>query len=174
MTAALEGGDVSSTPRPHLTPWKNPVPNLQEAGWAPGPIWTGRISRPHWDSIPDHPACSQLPYRLSCPALKKYTVYIWHIVNWASVWYSTSECRSCPTAVCDYVCHRILSIAPTLTFWHDVKDILDMWTDWQTWFLYIPYILISTERSKTCVMVSTDQPVSTSNSFPSNMICCLT
>jgi len=31
----------SSTPRPHFTPGKDPVPILQEAGWAPGPVWTG-------------------------------------------------------------------------------------------------------------------------------------
>ena len=41
---------VSSTPRPHFTPGKDPVPILQEAGWAPGPIRTGRKSRPHRDS----------------------------------------------------------------------------------------------------------------------------
>jgi hypothetical protein len=50
---------VSSTPRPHFTPGKDPVPILQEAGWAPGPVWTGGKSRPHWDSIPYHPARSQ-------------------------------------------------------------------------------------------------------------------
>jgi len=37
---------VSSTPRPHFTPRKDPVPILQEAGWAPGPVWTGGKSRP--------------------------------------------------------------------------------------------------------------------------------
>ena len=37
MTAALEGGwVVSSTPRPHFTPGRDPVPIVQEAGWAPG------------------------------------------------------------------------------------------------------------------------------------------
>jgi len=35
------GWVVSSTPRPHFTPGKDPVPNLQKAGWAPGPVWTG-------------------------------------------------------------------------------------------------------------------------------------
>ena len=44
---------VSSTPRPHFTPGKDPVLIVQEAGWAPGPVWTGGKSRPHWDSIPD-------------------------------------------------------------------------------------------------------------------------
>ena len=32
---------VSSTPRPHFTPGKDPVPILQDAWWAPGPVWTG-------------------------------------------------------------------------------------------------------------------------------------
>jgi len=31
---------VSSTPRLHFTPGKDPVPILQEVGWAPGPVWT--------------------------------------------------------------------------------------------------------------------------------------
>ena len=59
---------VSSTPRQHFTPGKDPVPILQEAGWTPGPIWTGGKSRPHRDSIPDRPAHSQSLYRLSHPA----------------------------------------------------------------------------------------------------------
>ena len=55
----------NATPRPHFTPGKEPVAIVQEAEWAPGPIWTGGKSRPHRDSIPDRPACSQLLYRLS-------------------------------------------------------------------------------------------------------------
>jgi len=58
---------VSSTPRSHFTPGKNPVPTLQAVGWAPGPMWTGGKSRPHRDSIPDRPARSQSLYRLSYP-----------------------------------------------------------------------------------------------------------
>jgi hypothetical protein len=68
------GWVVTSTPRPHFTPGKDPAPILQEAGWAPGPVWTGRKSRPHRDSIPDHPACSQLLYRLSYLAHTKTVV----------------------------------------------------------------------------------------------------
>jgi len=56
---------VSSTPRPHFTPGKDPVPILQEAGWAPWPVWTGGKFRHHRDSIPDRPARSQSLYRLS-------------------------------------------------------------------------------------------------------------
>jgi len=62
------GWVVSSTARLHFTPGKDPVPIVQEAGWAPGPVWTGEISRPHRDSIPDRPARSQSLYRLSYPA----------------------------------------------------------------------------------------------------------
>jgi len=58
------GWVVSSRPRPHFTPAKDPVPILQEAGWAPGPVWTGGKSRPHRDSIPGRPACSQSLYWL--------------------------------------------------------------------------------------------------------------
>ena len=53
------GWVVSSTPRPHFTLGKDPVPIVQEAGLAPGPVWTGGKYRPHRDSIPDHPARSQ-------------------------------------------------------------------------------------------------------------------
>jgi len=68
------GRMVSSTPRPHLTPGKDPVPILQGAGWAPGPVWTGGKSRPHRDSIPDCPARSQSLYRLSYPAQQPHLV----------------------------------------------------------------------------------------------------
>jgi hypothetical protein len=40
VTSALEGGGWSA-PRPgRYTPGKDPVPIVQEAGWAPGPVWT--------------------------------------------------------------------------------------------------------------------------------------
>ena len=68
---------VSSTPRPHFTPGKDPVPIAQEAGWAPGPVWPGGNSRPHRDSIPDRPARSQSLYRLSYPAAH----YPWIVLN---------------------------------------------------------------------------------------------
>ena len=42
-----------------LHPGKDPVPVLQEAGWTPELVWTGGISRPNRDSIPDRPARSK-------------------------------------------------------------------------------------------------------------------
>ena len=42
MTTALEGGEGSaSRPGRFLPPGKNPVPIEQEAGLAPGSVWTG-------------------------------------------------------------------------------------------------------------------------------------
>ena len=35
------GWGVSVMPWPLFTPGKKPVPIVQEAGWAPGPVWTG-------------------------------------------------------------------------------------------------------------------------------------
>ena len=64
---------VSSTPRPHFTPGKDPVPILQEAGGAPGPVWTGGKSRTHRDSIPDRPARSSvaIPTELPGPQISR-------------------------------------------------------------------------------------------------------
>ena len=62
------GWVISSTPRLHFTPGKDPVPILQEARWDPGPVWTGGKSCPYRDSTPDLPSRSQLPYRLSYTA----------------------------------------------------------------------------------------------------------
>ena len=72
---------VSSTPRPHFTPGKDTVPILQEAGWAPGPVWTGGKSRPHRDSIPDRSARSQSLYRLSYPADIYIYIYIYIYIH---------------------------------------------------------------------------------------------
>jgi len=64
---------VSSTPRPHFTPGKDPVPILREAGWAPGSVWTDGKSRPHRNSNSDCPARSQSLYWLTYPV---------HRYNW--------------------------------------------------------------------------------------------
>ena len=65
-TSALDG-DEWSTPRPgRFTPGKEPVPIVQEAGWAPGPVWTGAENlAPTVIRSPDRPARSEPLYRLS-------------------------------------------------------------------------------------------------------------
>jgi hypothetical protein len=69
MTAALEGGEWSAARPGRFTPGIDPVPVLQEAGWAPGPVWRGGKSPPHRDSIPDRPARSSvtIPTELQVP-----------------------------------------------------------------------------------------------------------
>ena len=72
---------VSSTPRPHFTPGKDQVPILQEAGWAPGQVWTGVKSPPHRDSIPDSPARSQSLYRLNYYTIRRRKILRYFSVN---------------------------------------------------------------------------------------------
>ena len=70
---------VSITPRLLFTPGKYPVPIVQEAGWAPGPVWTGAENlAPTGIRSPDRPARSQSLYRLSYPA--HYVLYRQHIL----------------------------------------------------------------------------------------------
>ena len=91
MTAALEGGEWSaarpgrtlppgktryqSTARPHFSPGKDPVPILQEAVCAPGPVWTGGKSRPRRDSVPDLPTRSSVAMPTELPGPRK--LYVW-------------------------------------------------------------------------------------------------
>jgi hypothetical protein len=66
---ARRGLGVSVTPRPKFTPRKDPVPIVQEVGWASGPVWTGAENLASTViRSPDHPARSQSLYRLSYPA----------------------------------------------------------------------------------------------------------
>ena len=87
------GWVVSSTPRPHFTLGKDPVPIAQEAGRAPGPVWTDGKSRPHRDSIPDRPSRSsvaiptELPVHVSRQGnydSVKLSIFSWKFVlfNW--------------------------------------------------------------------------------------------
>ena len=41
MTSALDGGGCQRHAPAAFTPGKNPVPIVQEAGWAPGLVWMG-------------------------------------------------------------------------------------------------------------------------------------
>ena len=70
------GWGVSVTPRPHFTPEKDPAPIVQEAGWAPGPVWTGAENLTHTGiRSPDRPARSQSLYRL------RYSAHIFWVVG---------------------------------------------------------------------------------------------
>jgi hypothetical protein len=66
------GWGVSVTPQPLFTPGKDPVPIVQEAGWGPGPVWTGAGNlAPTGIRSPDRPARSQSLYRLRYPELNR-------------------------------------------------------------------------------------------------------
>ena len=67
-TSALDRGGWS-TPLPgHFTPGKDSVLIVQEAGWAPGPVWTGAENlAPTGIRSLDRPARSESLYRLSYP-----------------------------------------------------------------------------------------------------------
>ena len=56
-------------PLPLFSPGKDPVPIVQEAGWATGPVWTGTENlAPTGIRSPDRLARSQSLYRLRYPA----------------------------------------------------------------------------------------------------------
>ena len=59
---------VRTTPRPLYSQNKDPVPIVHEAGWAPGPVWTGAENPPRTGiETQDRPARSESQYRPSCP-----------------------------------------------------------------------------------------------------------
>ena len=56
-------------PQPLFTPGKVPVPTVQEAGWAPGPVQTGAENlAPTGIRSPDRPARNPSLYGLRYPA----------------------------------------------------------------------------------------------------------
>jgi len=67
--------------QPHVsaasTPGKDTASIVQEAGWAPGPVWTGGKYRPYRDSIPDRPARSSvaIPTELPGPLILYYNAF---------------------------------------------------------------------------------------------------
>jgi hypothetical protein len=64
-TSALEGGRSATRPG-CFTPGKDPVPIVQEAGWAAGPVWTcAKNLAPTGIQSLDRPARSQSLYELN-------------------------------------------------------------------------------------------------------------
>jgi hypothetical protein len=58
-------GLVNANPRRFTPSKRNPVPIVQEAGWAPGPVWTGEENVfPIEFQSPDHPVHTDSLYRL--------------------------------------------------------------------------------------------------------------
>ena len=68
LTSALDRGGWSTPHTGRFTPGKDSVPIVQEAGWAPEPVWTGgEYLAPTGIRSPDLPARSESLYRLSYP-----------------------------------------------------------------------------------------------------------
>ena len=57
-------------------PGKDPIPIVQEAGWASGPVWTNaeNLVPPTGIRSPDRPARSESLYRLSYPGRHLFQV----------------------------------------------------------------------------------------------------
>ena len=88
LTSALDGGGWS-TPRPgRFTPGKDPVPIVQEAGWAPGSVWAGAENLASTGiRSPDRPARSESLYRLGYPGRLSYS----KVVDYWQVRYNLSH-----------------------------------------------------------------------------------
>ena len=68
LTSALDVGGCSTPHSGRFTPGIDAAFIVQEAGWAPGPVWTGAENlAPSGIRSPDRPARSELLYRLSYP-----------------------------------------------------------------------------------------------------------
>jgi len=73
----IRGWGVSVTLRPLFTSGEDPVPIVQEDGWAPGPVWTGAENLACTGiRSPGLQARSQSLYRLSYPAHKLVVDYV--------------------------------------------------------------------------------------------------
>jgi hypothetical protein len=60
MPTALDGGERSASRPGRYTPGEDPEPIVQDAGWAPGPVWTGAENlAPTGIRSPDRSALSQ-------------------------------------------------------------------------------------------------------------------
>jgi len=84
---------VSVTSRPLFTPGKDPVPIVQEAGWAPVSVWTDAENlAPTGIRSPDRPARSQSLYRLCYPA---HIRWIWmaprQLASWSVCYQSNTQ-----------------------------------------------------------------------------------
>jgi hypothetical protein len=69
MITALEGGEWSAArPGRTLLPGKDSAPIVEEAGWAPGPVWAGTENlAPTGIRFPDRPARSSVAIPTELP-----------------------------------------------------------------------------------------------------------
>ena len=77
------GWVVYAMPRP-LHPGKDPVPMVQETGWAPGPVWTGAKNLAHLHTGFDSRTVQPVASRYTGWAIPAPELYIF--VSFAGVW----------------------------------------------------------------------------------------
>ena len=128
-----KGWVISSTPWTHLNPGKDPVPIVQEAGWAPGPVWMGGKSRPPPGFIPTiQPVVSCYTNWATQPTLYIY-IYI-YICNGSTVmpqwlqfkyWVNTYPYLILrPAAQSPLFLHKVTCISEHQLFWFIKYSIL--------------------------------------------------
>ena len=92
---------VSVTPRPLFTPGEDPVPIVQEAGWAPGSVWTREENIASTGiRSPDRPARSQSLYRLGYPGPHAWEGLPLHGLPWNFVLETLMKIRRYKFIVC--------------------------------------------------------------------------
>ena len=103
------GGVVTSTPRSYFTSGKEQVTIVQEAGWAPGPIWTGGRSRPTGIRYPDRPVRSSvaIPTEIPGPHWYKYSTHISVLETRKKIHYFLAERVGTSEAVISEFCELI-------------------------------------------------------------------
>ena len=82
-TSALDGGGWLKPGPGRFTSGKDPVPFVQKAGWAPGPVWTGEENvAPTGIRSPDRPVRSviAIPTELSQPLMTMMMIIITIII----------------------------------------------------------------------------------------------
>ena len=101
------GWRVSVTLRPLFTPGKDPVPIIQEAGWAPGLVWTDAENfslTGIWS--PDRPARSQSLYGLGYPGRSEFH-YSNNIMSTGSFLFNDCVKNYLWTAMCEIICEPL-------------------------------------------------------------------
>jgi hypothetical protein len=133
------GWGVSVTPRPLFTPGKDTVPIVQEAGWAPGPVWTGteNLAPTRIRSL-DRPASSQSLYRLSYrgPA---------NVIMYQQIQITTIKIHLNETSTLVYQSQgsKIISSQPNYDWilfqsvWFEIQFLILMWVTLLCWSNYI-------------------------------------
>jgi len=112
---------VDATPRPLYPRERDPVPTVQEARWAPGPVWTGAENlAPTEIRSPSRPALNETLYRLSYPGphLRVHTVqYPSRLETPTTLLQVTERC----THQHSYVTPNILACQKSTQIWlHDL------------------------------------------------------